>query len=591
MYGEARKRQRTRSFTGCWTCRSRRVKCDENLPACHRCTQRGVHCEGYGVRLSWSRYAPDEADDNPEEHDAYKPSRRTFPHDGSSTVPRISSPELDSMLERLDDYPTRRPRVEAGLFSVFPIHGITRLEPEADAPEPNTATRSATSDISSIISNSPVPSFHTSANSANACEVVTPGLLLPNSPHPRIPGPESNVTKSSNTHPALKNQYCQPHPPRHLDVLSVPADQKRLIHHWLTFVSGKLVLLDEPHNPCRTMMLPMALKGLLSSSEESTADIVTFHGVCACSAYSLFELGGRKSEKDQQLALQHDQLAITHLRHNLAQADRHDDQSFAMAIMACIAVDAISGTPQRWRTHVAGGLAYLTKLRSRGVSKEISSAFHQHIVSMAILCDFDVPADLKTFLDDGESLEFSFPYYGASGSFLRAHDRMNTMATSETSYDAREIDLFELQLYLDFPAMTQSSPNKTHSAILHHVSKVFYYAGLVFFQRRVRRASSDAVQELVERGIEELEAIELLSKGSSGSMMMWPALVLGAECATPNLQDRMRVWFKSRRRLGFRNVIVMDELIHTLWAKRATGDSEVTWQDLIATNRFDVFRL
>ncbi|KAG5978987.1 hypothetical protein E4U55_005686 [Claviceps digitariae] len=33
--------------TGCLTCRSRRVKCDENKPTCFRCLKGGLHCQGY----------------------------------------------------------------------------------------------------------------------------------------------------------------------------------------------------------------------------------------------------------------------------------------------------------------------------------------------------------------------------------------------------------------------------------------------------------------------------------------------------------------------------------------------------------------
>ncbi|KAG6019875.1 hypothetical protein E4U41_003049 [Claviceps citrina] len=32
--------------TGCLTCRNRRVKCDENKPACRRCSRSGLHCQG-----------------------------------------------------------------------------------------------------------------------------------------------------------------------------------------------------------------------------------------------------------------------------------------------------------------------------------------------------------------------------------------------------------------------------------------------------------------------------------------------------------------------------------------------------------------
>lgn len=44
---------RQRSHDGCWTCKAKRRKCDRVRPACLACNQRGVACEGYGVRLRW----------------------------------------------------------------------------------------------------------------------------------------------------------------------------------------------------------------------------------------------------------------------------------------------------------------------------------------------------------------------------------------------------------------------------------------------------------------------------------------------------------------------------------------------------------
>lgn len=44
---------RTKTFTGCWTCRSRRLKCDEKKPSCRQCTRRGLNCGGYSARLQW----------------------------------------------------------------------------------------------------------------------------------------------------------------------------------------------------------------------------------------------------------------------------------------------------------------------------------------------------------------------------------------------------------------------------------------------------------------------------------------------------------------------------------------------------------
>lgn len=387
----------------------------------------------------------------------------------------------------------------------------------------------------------------------------------------------------------------------------MPAKQKRLIHHWITFTSRKIVLIDEAHNPCRTMMLPMALKGLTSQAEGSNADVAIFHALCASAAYNLFELRGRINEQDRVLALYHDNEAVRHLRHNLTRANEHRDQSFAMAIMACIAVEAVSGTTQRWRTHVSGGLAYLTQLQSQGLPEVALSAFRQHMVKMAIMCGFAVPDNLKAFLDDesgaSDGLEFTFPYYGVSRSFLRAHDRINDFVTnsegSRTPEQEKELDAFELQLYLDFPGLPQqaapsATANPKNSVVIHHTSTAFYYAGLVFFQRGVRDAPVAAVQDLVELGLQELESIDQVGQGALGCLMLWPVLVLGAECGGPALQRRMQNWFQAQRRLGFRNLVVLEDLVATVWRARAVpgaDEADADWRRFIAQAQYDVFRL
>ncbi|KAI8674581.1 hypothetical protein NCS57_00356300 [Fusarium keratoplasticum] len=43
----------SRSKTGCWTCRLRRKKCDENKPACENCTSRNLECYGYDQKPAW----------------------------------------------------------------------------------------------------------------------------------------------------------------------------------------------------------------------------------------------------------------------------------------------------------------------------------------------------------------------------------------------------------------------------------------------------------------------------------------------------------------------------------------------------------
>lgn len=46
-------KKKTKSFNGCWSCRERGRKCDEQKPACNNCIKNSIVCKGYDIRLSW----------------------------------------------------------------------------------------------------------------------------------------------------------------------------------------------------------------------------------------------------------------------------------------------------------------------------------------------------------------------------------------------------------------------------------------------------------------------------------------------------------------------------------------------------------
>ncbi|KAH7118089.1 hypothetical protein B0J13DRAFT_397212, partial [Dactylonectria estremocensis] len=37
----------------CWTCKARKIRCDEREIACENCEKKGIACGGYDVRLQW----------------------------------------------------------------------------------------------------------------------------------------------------------------------------------------------------------------------------------------------------------------------------------------------------------------------------------------------------------------------------------------------------------------------------------------------------------------------------------------------------------------------------------------------------------
>lgn len=65
---------RTKTFTGCWTCRARKIKCDVERPTCNRCKKANLTCEGYSIKLRWSN-GNDGRVDKKEEDDYFQRRR------------------------------------------------------------------------------------------------------------------------------------------------------------------------------------------------------------------------------------------------------------------------------------------------------------------------------------------------------------------------------------------------------------------------------------------------------------------------------------------------------------------------------------
>lgn len=51
--GHVKAQKRTKTFTGCYTCRSRKIKCDMRKPYCNNCSKSRLICRGFDVNLRW----------------------------------------------------------------------------------------------------------------------------------------------------------------------------------------------------------------------------------------------------------------------------------------------------------------------------------------------------------------------------------------------------------------------------------------------------------------------------------------------------------------------------------------------------------
>nr|XP_036588140.1 uncharacterized protein CTRU02_02152 [Colletotrichum truncatum]KAF6799281.1 hypothetical protein CTRU02_02152 [Colletotrichum truncatum] len=115
---EPAKAQRSMTFTGCWTCKKRKVKCDERPSSCGNCLKIKVPCGGYGIRLQWINIS------NPF-RELNKAQRTNSSGGGRIKIDRDTGPtyrtqEIDKFLETLDVAAGSGCSMREGPFTVFP---------------------------------------------------------------------------------------------------------------------------------------------------------------------------------------------------------------------------------------------------------------------------------------------------------------------------------------------------------------------------------------------------------------------------------------------------------------------------------------
>jgi hypothetical protein len=372
-----------------------------------------------------------------------------------------------------------------------------------------------------------------------------------------------------------------------INPITLPRPETELIHHWVVFLSGNMLLIDTPDNMCRTVFMPLALKALDASPNESNIHLSIFHAICASSAFSLFHL--HQNPRYQSIAMHHDQLALRHLRRNLQLARCLDEPTLA-AVLTCITAEAMSGRRSRWRTHVAGGLGLLeNQAHGDWIRNPIASRLLQSYLSLSSLCSLRMSERLMSLLDGPSHLRnYLERSHGVTTPLVQFVAQITALIESQTQLSTEDLDRFELQLYLNFPSL--SDPDAPDSMIVQHALNSFYYATIVYFRRNLRCEPLCDVQDLIEKAIIELEAVDSLTRDKGGCPYNWASFVVAADCERPDLQDRMLAFFDRKSRHGIQNISILCEIAQALWSRRAAAGPhvDIQWQELARETDFDI---
>ncbi|KIW88057.1 uncharacterized protein Z519_11167 [Cladophialophora bantiana CBS 173.52] len=596
----------TKTFSGCWTCRERHVKCDEARPHCARCLKGGFQCQGYGIKLVWV---------DPDSQEREQNIRRvigtpTVYDDGSNFV-RVDVHEALEEIERLSP---QAGCLSSGPFSVFSLQrsrtgsfeGFHGIEPLA---LPNRERRDSASS----------PTDQTGEVSDENADDLIETVISPFTSYPRTPSsytpPDTPPLWPSTSSPAPLPLII-----RHLDLLPRPAEQRALIHHWTDFVCWHLVPVDRPDNPFRSVFTPMALAGLASPSNQSNGQIALFHALCATSAFSRGQLLNGDN-RNLTLAMKHYNLAIMHLRHSLANLRDRDDNnhlgggqevhlqrgSILATITMFSAMDMITGRSSEWRTHLQGGASWLSTIEESEWDRDKSSSMvYQGYLAIAALCNINLPSTIdvesENFLGDARHYVLD-RFFGLTRPILKHIVVMNSLikrisnTTASDPPTAETLDDLETQLYSQTPSNLDLTglPPLAQSLTLHH-AYVFYYASLIYFLRTVRRLPPDVlcIQHMVSKAVTHLEDIESLGGDSIGCTLVWPPFIVACECLSGELQEKMLEWYRLKRRHGFMNLELSKDIARELWRRRQLAeeggktDADIQWQDVLREMKMDI---
>ncbi|KAJ4127957.1 hypothetical protein NW768_008240 [Fusarium equiseti] len=626
--GKPRK-PRNKSFSGCWTCRAKHVKCDEAKPACNRCQNAGVECEGYGVRISWASVR------NPttfKRGSRRKSSRRTSerlrqsrnleavgeepsdePADGSVEGDYGEGPSHDETADlSSESHSTATPlnhnqqsgfdmdfltdHLNTRIFNSYELlrQGLTTGPPYAALP--TLQPQLPLLQLDQTFDQSPITQNEITTSTPVSIAALSGGSLsLPVVPDSATPTSSSPVNAQSQTRKIT----------RHIDILPNPGLHCELVQHWALNLCDSLNPVPGVHNPMRTAMMPIALEGSRTDSETSSGATSLFHFICSAAAFHLSKK--RDTEKERRelenVALEHHNLGITHLAQNIRHSkDGAHCVALLAAIIICIMNEAVTLPTSFWRLHFRGAVDWVNHIDPQVWHRnEAATSIYYMFLGMATV------VKTQLLFDGHETSYWEFtkdlgpqpePYtlytaFGLPQPLFHGLRAMNTLemrrkSLTETDPSPEELDRLELELYLSVP----TKPDTKESAdLIYHHGCTFYYSALIHMKRTLKGFPLSEVQPLIEKALPHLEAMHTCTT-QRFSPMIWPIAIISFEIADGAMQQRMLKCladFEERSELAIWTQIM--HLVKELWALRRREGSNIKWYHTALGSMSDSFML
>ncbi|KAK2757155.1 hypothetical protein CKAH01_17029 [Colletotrichum kahawae] len=525
------KRQKT--FTGCWTCRERHVKCDEQRPECRRCVAGKFTCQRYGTRLTWF---------SPTGQGTSKSGGRCRPRAKASLSSQTLAPSSGQEISEAVNLP---------LTGSFPAFRSSEARP-------------GLKDV--------VQASRSSLAREQLSQDVQPyargmGVLQHRSDMPLDIFGASNYEGM----PPLGSPTSQ------LESTS-PARERELISHWAINLAHKLIPIRSPVNPLLAIISPMTLEGSRLAGTKSTSTVALFHAVCAISAAHQENLrGSQPGGGYTDVMLRHKQLSFHHLMQNMNCRDHNERMASVATLCLWILIHFVTGTTGAWRevVKVTRNLLEDTGMETWSQSstavltyESCSSTFATIQAQYLGRLDFPLP---MTHLPDVELSKSQI--MPARSLELVSYFNAKLMQTQTLAED--DLDQLELEFALSTPEPSVGyDASNVDSVMVHHHRSLFYYACLLYFKGNSgRRGSEGDVQDLVARCLDHMEHLESLQNNSSPKAWIYAAVAF--EAGMSDLRDRVRYLFSRRKPLAMATWDTLLLAVEEVWRRRDMTVSDI----------------
>ncbi|KAK0124781.1 hypothetical protein ONS96_008662 [Cadophora gregata f. sp. sojae] len=299
-----KRRKGGKIFSGCSTCRQRKMKCDQRRPVCSNCARSRLYvCRGFeddSISKESSRTPRTEAQSRPRPRDSAYHETKPLWDSTLQSNPQIFAADLNN-------------------FSPFFFQDNTSLRldaqilaPTLQPPQPQSSRPIFSTQLEAPLPPSDIPAFiddisfwdqllDSNDTTHQDSQQVRDLIHLP--PLSRVSSPSSSL------HPSLSIPT------------TFPAPYSELLYHYRTLVSQQMMPTCSPsQNPWLQLYLPLALQEPRTEPKQ-----MLLHAILSVSAFSRAALASSEGEKYRLQGVRHGEEAVRRLREAIdGNGDRMD---------------------------------------------------------------------------------------------------------------------------------------------------------------------------------------------------------------------------------------------------------------------------